>query len=38
MTAETLMIFLMCLYVPIGLILGFFAFVQILGWMNEENK
>ena len=35
MTAETLMIFLMCVYVPIGMMMGFFAFVQILGWMND---
>ena len=35
MSPEALMIFLMCVYVPIGMVMGLFAFVQILGWMNE---
>lgn len=35
MTPESLMIFLMCVYVPLGLVMGFFAFVQVLGWLND---
>jgi hypothetical protein len=35
MTPESLMIFLMCIYVPLGLVMGFFAFVQVLGWLND---
>jgi hypothetical protein len=35
MTAETLMIFLMCVYVPTGLVMAFFGFLQVLGWMND---
>lgn len=35
MSAETLMIFLLCVYIPIGLVLAFFGIVQILGWLNE---
>ncbi len=35
MNPEILMITLMCLYVPLGLVMSFFAFVQILGWLND---
>jgi hypothetical protein len=35
MSPETLMIFLMCVYIPIGLVMAFFGFVQILGLINE---
>ena len=35
MSAETLMIFLLCVYIPIGLVMAFFAFVQILEWLND---
>jgi len=35
MNPESLMIFLMCVYVPLGLVMGFFAFVQVLGWLND---
>jgi len=35
MNAETLMIFLLCVYVPIGLVFAFFGFLLIMGWLNE---
>jgi hypothetical protein len=38
MTAEHLMIFLMCLYIPIGIIFALFTLLQILEWTNNEWK
>ena len=38
MNAETLMIFLLCVYIPIGLVMAFFGFVQVLGWINEATN
>jgi hypothetical protein len=38
MTPETLMIFLMCIYIPLGIIMGLFALLQILEWTNNEWK
>jgi hypothetical protein len=38
MNTETLMIFLLCLYIPIGVVMGLFALLQILEWTNDEWK
>jgi hypothetical protein len=35
MSAEVLMIFLLCVYVPLALIMGIFGLLQILTWWNE---
>ena len=35
MTAESLMIFLMCIYIPIGIAMSLFGFIQVLGWLND---
>jgi hypothetical protein len=35
MNAEGLMMFLMCMYIPIGVVACCFAIIQILGWFNE---
>ena len=35
MNPEDLMIFLLCVYVPIGLVMGLIGFFQVLGWLNE---
>ena len=35
MSPESLMIFLMCLYVPLGILACFFGFIQVLGWLND---
>lgn len=35
MTAEIVMIFLMCVYAPVTIVFVFFGTMIVLGWLND---